>query len=170
MILSLDIATSTGIAVGNPGGKPRAWSEHLGKTDDERFSQMLVLTARLIEEHKPRLVVVERPAAGDYATALLAGLAACARGVAFNRGCEVQSLAANSVRKHFLGKALTARDFPALSRAAAKRAIKAQVQHRCKILGWGDLDDDAADAAAMWDLACAKAGAQTVPAGGMFRG
>ena len=52
-----------------------------------------------------------------------------------------------------LGKALTGRDFPALNRAAAKKAIKGAVIARCNLLGWAVDGADAADAAALWDFA-----------------
>lgn len=170
MILSLDIATRTGIAVGKPGSVPVAWSEDLGKgrSEDARLSRMLALTSQLIEEHCPDLMAVEIPAIGERANLLLIGLAACARGVACNRGVVLLPCAANSVRKHFLGRALTARDFPALSRSKAKREIKNTVIRRCALLGWGDLDGDAADAAAQWDFACAKTKHPTKMPGGLF--
>lgn len=157
LVLALDIATTTGIAVGNAGGAPRAWSHHLGKASKpERFSHMLRLTSDLIEEHKPDLVAVEEPSHGQFEDASLVGLWACAQGVAANRGIEAESWPVPSIRKHFLGRHYTARSFPDLPRAKAKAKIKALVVERCRVLGWGDMDADAADAAALWDFACSK--------------
>ena len=168
--LALDVATRTGIAVGSAGGAPLAWSEDLGKgkSEDSRFSRVLALTDRLLREHKPDLVAVEAPIGGGSASLLLIGLAACVRGCAATRGVPVVVYQSATVRKHFVGKALSARSFPALSQSAAKKAIKGVVIDRCRVLGWGDLDDDAADAAALWDLALARAGAQVSPAGRLF--
>ena len=169
-IVALDVATRIGIAAGETGGKPTAWSEDLGKglDDDQRFANALRLTDRLMREHAPELVAVEAPIGGRDTSHYLVGLAAIVRSCAAVRGASVVSYHSGSVRKHFLGKALTARDFPSLSKAAAKKAIKAEVQKRCRVLGWGELDGDAADAAALFDYASALAGARVSPSGELF--
>lgn len=170
-VLALDIATQCGVAVGNCGDTPKAWSVDLGKgcSEDARFSQILTLTAGLIERHKPDLIVIEAPIGGRDASALLIGLVACARGVCANRGVLAVAVFPATVRRHFLGKSLTARDFPALSAAKAKRAIKGAVMDRCRLLGWDVPDDNAGDAAATWDWACATHGrAQSAPLGRLF--
>ena len=171
MIVALDVATLTGVAVGNPGSVPKAWSVSLGKpgNDDSKFSGALVLTHTLIEAHRPRLLAIEAPVGGPKASHLLIGLAACIRGVAENRGVEVHAYPINSIRKHFMGRALAKRDYPALSVYAAKKAMKGEVMQRCRLLGWQVSDDNAADAAALWDFACALSGYDTTPAGGLFR-
>lgn len=170
-ILALDVATKTGVAVGVPGRPPKAWSVDLGEAQphDRRFSNVLVLTHGLIETHKPRLIAIEGAVGGPKASAYLIGLVACIRGCAANRGVPVETYPINSIRKHFTGRALAVRDFPALKPAAAKKAIKQIVMDRCRLLGWDVPDADAADAAALWDFACATHGAQTVPTGGLFR-
>ena len=170
IVVALDIATQTGIAVGPPGGKPKAWSVDLGKgrSEDARFSKALVLTHELIERHRPDLIAVEAAIGGKFASAFLIGVVACVRGVAANRGVPVRSYTSGSVRKHFLGRALAKRDFPALKPAAATKAIKGEVIARCRLLGWEVADDNAADACALWDFACATAGFQTAPSGGLF--
>ncbi len=170
IVVALDIATQTGIAVGYPGGKPKAWSVDLGKGrgEDARFSKALVLTHELIERHRPDLIAVEAAIGGKYASAFLIGVVACVRGVAANRGVPVRSYTSGSVRKHFLGRALAKRDYPALKPSAATKAIKGEVIARCRLLGWEVADDNAADACALWDFACATAGFQTAPSGGLF--
>lgn len=171
MILALDVATQCGVAVGDPGNQPRAWSVDLGagSSEDARFSAALVLTHRLLAEHKPRLVAIEAPVGGPKASSLLIGLVACIRGCCFNRRVRVETYPINSIRKHFVGRALNLRDYPALKPAAAKKAMKGEVMHRCRLLGWTVGDDNAADAAALWDFACATEGFQTKLAGGLFR-
>lgn len=172
-ILALDVATRTGICVMRKGeNRPVAWSVDLGagRSEDARFSAALVLTHGLIEKHKPDLIAIEGAVGGPKASAYLIGLVACIRGCAANRGIPVQSYPINSIRKHFLGRALGVRDFPALKPAAAKKAIKQAVMDRCRLLGWDVPDADAADAAALGDFACACLGAQTIPAGGLFNG
>lgn len=171
IVVALDIASVTGVAVGSPGRSPKAWSVELGKvrgSEDARFSKALVLTHELIERHRPDLIAVEAAIGGKFASAFLIGVVACVRGVAANRGVPVRSYTSGSVRKHFLGRALAKRDFPSLKPAAATRAIKGEVIARCRLLGWEVADDNAADACALWDFACATAGFQTAPSGGLF--
>ena len=170
-ILALDIASNTGIAVGSVGSIPLAWSENLGKAPDERrFSNVLRLTDRLIREHKPDFIAVEAAIGGKTTSHFLVGLVACVRGCAFNRGVPCEALHLGSIRKHFLGKALTTRDFPGLSHAKAKQAIKAEVVKRCNLLGWNPPDHDSADAMALLDYALALKAPkyQARPLGGLF--
>lgn len=177
-ILALDIATNTGIAVGTSGSDPLCWSENLGKgPEDRRFANVLRLTARLIEQHEPDLIVVEAAIGGPKASAYLIGLVANVRGCAATRGVKCEGAHLGSIRKHFLGKALTTKHFPGMKHADAKKAIKAEVVKRCQLLGWfipvderGLPDDDAADAVALWDYAQATYGTgyQSKPHGGLF--
>ncbi|MFY0682841.1 MAG: hypothetical protein JXR13_19920 [Thalassovita sp.] len=173
-VLALDIATQTGVAVGNSGDAPKAWSVDLGKghSEDVRFSEVLKLTHGLIATHKPELIAIEAPIGGNNANAYLIGLAACVRGCAANRGVVCIHVLPASVRKHFLGKAKTSRDFPGLKQSKAKLAIKREVLARCHLLKWDVPDLDAADAAATWDWACANHARQyqAAPLGGLFHG
>lgn len=171
LVCALDVATRTGACLMRPGEKPRAWSVDLGagRSEDERFSRALVLTHNLLEKHRPDLLAIEAAVGGPKASAYLIGLVACIRGCAFNRGVPVRTFPINSIRRHFLGKALAVRDFPGMSHHAAKKAIKQAVMDRCRLLGWDVPDADAADSAALADFACATLGAQTIPAGGLFR-
>lgn len=171
-ILALDIATHTGIAVGDSGDAPKAWSVDLGqgRSEEARFSEVLRLTHGLIATHSPALVVIEAPIGGKNANAFLIGLAACVRGCAENRGVRSLTVLPATARKHFLGKAKTSKDFPGMSQAKAKLAIKREVLARCHLLKWDVPDLDAADAAATWDWACAHhaRGYQAKPLGGLF--
>ena len=172
-VLALDIATNTGVAVGNSGENPKSWSVYLGDApDDRRFSNVLKLTEGLIEKNRPDLIVVEAAIGGPKASAYLIGLVACVRGQAARMGvrCEAAHLA--TVRKHFLGKSLSVKHFPHLKPAAAKKAIKQQVIDRCNLLGWAPDTDDEADACALWDYACAAyaRGYQSKPLGELFNG
>lgn len=174
-VVSLDIATNTGVAVGSSGGTPRAWSVDLRKgrkdaSEDARFSEILRLTHGLIVEHEPDLIAVEAFIGGKHASAFLIGLVACVRGCAANRGIPCEMVFPATVRKHFIGKALTSKDFPGMKQARAKIAIKERVAAQCRAIGWTVPDLDAADALATWDWACAtKArGYQATPHGGLF--
>lgn len=170
-ILALDLATSTGVCAGNSGAAPHAWTVSLGGLpDDRRFSNVLRLTHAIIEEHTPDLIVVEAPVGGPKASAYLIGLVACVRGCSFDMGirCETAHLA--TVRRHFIGKNLTVKHFPHLKMAAAKKAIKSEVIHQCRLVGWNPQDDNEADAMAIWDWACAVFAPryQAKPLGGLF--
>lgn len=171
MIVALDIASVTGVAVGEAGSTPVAWPEDLGKraSEEARFSKALWLTDRLVKDHKPSLIAVEAAIGGREASAFLIGLVACVRGCAFNRSVPVKVYHRSSILKHFVGKALTSRDFPGLGKARAKAAIKETVLARCKLLGWEVEGADAADACALWDYAHALEGAQVRPGGELFK-
>ena len=88
MVLAFDVATTTGIAVGEAGGKPRAWAVSLGRGGDEppRLAKALRMACAYIEKFKPDVVAVEAPVGGKDANALLIGLAACVQGEAARHG------------------------------------------------------------------------------------
>ena len=173
-VLALDVATNCGVAVGSSGGDPKAWSVDLGKgrSEGSRLSQVLRLTDGLIKTHSPDFVAVEAPIGGKNANAYLIKLVGCVEGCCANRGVQCEIMHSGTIRKHFLGKAYTSRDFPHLKPAAAKKAIKSLVMDQCKRLKWMVEDDDSADACALWDYACATRarGYQSAPIGGLFRG
>lgn len=170
-IVALDLATITGVAVGETGCEPLCWSENLGKgaSEDARFSKVLWLTGKLIAEHKPDFIAIEAAIGGRDASAFLVGLVSCVRGVTYNRGVPVRVYHRSSILRHFVGKALTARDFPGSSKAKAKQAIKDAVIARCRLLGWTVDGPDSADAAALLDYAMALERVQVAPAGELFR-
>lgn len=154
-VLALDLASKTGIAFGVSGARPQAGSVSLGATEEIRFAKVIGLTGKLIDKWAPDLVAIEAPVGGANASAFLIGLIACAKGEATRRGVRVVAYYPATIRKHFLGKALTARDFPGKNPAAAKKAIKGAVMARCHLLGWEAKDGDCGDALALWDYACA---------------
>lgn len=172
VLLALDLATRTGIAVGDHTGAPTAWSEDLGKgkSEDERFSKALYLTHHLIKVHEPELIVVEAAIGGKTKSNFLIGLVSCVRGCAFNRRIPVEQVYPATVRKHFVGKALTTRDFPGTSHNAAKQAIKQVIIDRCRLIGWQVENGDEADAVATWDYGCSTwvKGYQAKPQGALF--
>ena len=157
ILLAFDVASTTGVCVGQAGGKPRAWAVNLGRggSETDRLAKALRMVAAYIVQFKPDVVAVEAPVGGKDANALLIGLAACVKGEAARHGCKVVEYFPATVRKQFLGKALTSRDFPGKSKAASKAAIKGAVVARCHMLGWTVESGDAGDAAALWDYSCA---------------
>lgn len=168
-VLAFDLATSTGVALGHAGQTPRAWSVDLGKERGHaaRFSKALRMVRLLTDDFKPDLIAVEAPVGGPKTSHFLVGLSACVTGEAMNQGVRCEKFAINEIRKHFLGKHLTVKHFPHLKSHQAKAEIKRSVMNRCALLGWHVPNDDAADAAALWDYACAKHHPTTI--GGMFR-
>lgn len=174
VILALDIATQTGVAVGSPGSAPKAWSYDLGKgkSDTFRFSRIIRLVQVCVGKYGITHIAIEAPVGGPKTSHLLVGLWACASGSAVALGVPVEKYDISAIRKHFLGRNPTSRDFPTLSKLAATKAIKRQVMDRCALLGWDTPDDDAADAAALWDYACAQRSRshQMTTVGGLFNG
>lgn len=171
-ICALDIASKTGVCIGESGADPTAWTCDLGKPpDDRRFSNVATLAETIIDKHRPDLIVAEAPVGGRQASAYLIGLVACVRGVAWRQGVKCETAHLATVRKHFLGKSLSVKHFPHLKPAAAKKAIKQEVIARCQILGWTPETDDEADALATWDWACATYAPkyQSMPLGELFR-
>ncbi len=171
-IIALDAATQCGIAVGDSRGTPKAWSVDLGlgRSEDHKFSEALRLTHGLIETHKPDLMVVEAFIGGKNASAYLIGLVSCIRGCAANQVVKCEMVFPATVRKHFIGKALTSRDFPGMKPDKAKIEIKKTVQKYCELRGWNAPDLDSADALAVWDWACSIHAPkyQSKPNGGLF--
>lgn len=170
--LAFDTAIKTGVCVGSAGSTPKAWTVNLGKAEwDVRFAKALRMVERYVTDFSPDLVVVEGPAAGGFQNLDLIGLTVCIRAQAAKMGVRTAVYYPNSVRKHFVGKALSARDFPGKSHSARKGAIKGQIIARCQLLGWNIQEPDAADAAALWDYACSleSRAHQVTTVGGLFR-
>lgn len=160
-LLAFDTATRTGVAIGSAGSVPRAFSVDLGKMDwPVRFSRTLIMTRKLIEEHKPDLVAVEQFVGGPKANSNLVGLVACVQGEATRLGVEVVSYYPATIRRHFLGG------------IRSKAPIKSQVMSKCRMLNWPSDDSDACDALALWDYALAahSRSFQLASVGGLFVG
>jgi Holliday junction resolvasome RuvABC endonuclease subunit len=156
--LSFDLATLTGVAWGVTGGKPEACTVDLrSKKDDDgaRYAKALRMAEHFVQKHQPDLVCIEAPVGGREASAFLIGLIACVEGQCVRMGIRVVKYYPASIRRHFLGRALTAKDFPAKTRAHAKAAIKQAVVDRCRLLGWEPKDGNCGDAMAAWDYALA---------------
>lgn len=156
-VFALDLATTTGWAVGEPGSAPRCGSHRLAKEGATNGALFLALAKWLgdfctIEQ--PRALMIEAPMnartqvsiGSTEATAhRLIGLVGIAEMVAEARGIwTVRTANVQDVRKHFVGQA----------RFKAKLDGKRAVAERCRLMGWSVPDLDAADAAALWDFGC----------------
>lgn len=160
-VLALDTATNTGVAVGEVGGCPRAWSVSLGFGSwPDRYSKMLRLVSAYIERFQPDLVAVEACVGGAKANAHLIGLVACVEGEATRLGVRTVSYYPATIRAHFLG------------RGRGKGPIKAQVFALCQMLGWDPKNTDCSDAIALWDFAASMESRshQMTTVGGLFAG
>lgn len=164
-VVAFDTATRTGVAYGSAGDKPRAFSVDLSVQDERgkapwprRFSRLIRLTGKMIDDHWPELIVVEAFVGGPKANTDLAGLVACVLGEADRRGIRVASYYPATVRKHFIGMGKADK-------------IKSAVMARCHLLGWPSDDADACDALALWDYACSleSRSHQITTIGGLFR-
>jgi hypothetical protein len=157
-ILALDLASTSGVAEGRVGEKPRTWTWRLGSSGSSqahRLAELLKLISNHLVVSKPQAIWVEAPMAPRVmvdigATAdtagLLLGLPAIIRAVSYIRGVyTVNDANVQDVRKHFCGR----RTFP-------KGEAKAAVIQRCKMLGWDVANDHEADAAALWSYACGQ--------------
>jgi Holliday junction resolvasome RuvABC endonuclease subunit len=153
-ILAYDLGTTTGCAFGAVGETPQMWSETFGEAGPShahRFTQALIQFRKHIDRHQPNLVVIEAaiaagPKGGAARVQVAMGLRACVLIAAQAKGVRWGEYAVQTVRKHFIGK----------GKGHGRNEAKAQTMKRCRMLGWKVLNDNEADAAALWDLACMK--------------
>lgn len=159
-IMALDMGTSLGFCIGDPGqAKPRFGTHKLGRdgaTHDERWHHLREWFMDQTAFEKPWALCVE--SAMNVAVALRMGNAAASlpytlglhaiiREAAIARGIAiVRTVDVDDHRKHFLGRSR----FSGGTREAKRAAIA-----RCNSLGWNVPDDNAADACSVWDYACA---------------
>lgn len=165
-LLAFDLATSTGVAIGDARDAPLCHTERLGeagRAHGARFSQAFHMASRLIKQHQPDLVAYEEPIASGVTGAqervqLAMGLRACLLAVCHMRGVRAAGYHVSSVRKHFIGRG----DFK-------RNDAKARTIARCRDFGWHVANDNEADACAVWEYARAMERLETtMPANGLF--
>jgi hypothetical protein len=157
LIMALDIATTTGFALGRVGDSPVAGSARFGRDDaspNAVFAHALTWLSGILEQKpRPDMLVIEAmlpPGAkvGYTNTEVrdrLAGLHGIMRAVAYLRGIyKINEVPVGDVRAHFIGRRDLERD-----------AAKAEVMLRCHQLGWTTIDNNAGDALALWSYAVA---------------
>jgi Holliday junction resolvasome RuvABC endonuclease subunit len=154
IIAALDLATKTGVAVGPLEGSPTLWTLDLKSKGEAKFHatrlmQIQGLAHRLIAEHGVRFIAIEKPFVAVHnnweTTLLTIGLTANVLSWAARKDIPVEIIPAQTVAKHFTGSGKMKRD-------EKKAAILAE----CRARGWAPHDDNQADAAALWDLACVR--------------
>lgn len=163
IFIALDIATATGVAVGDPTGEPTFFTEKLGAgSQGSRFAGMMLLVRRLIKDHQPNLIAIERiMAQGGGGGQSRAELAGGLRGVvlcsAFVSNSRVREFYVATIRKHFIGEGRLKR------KEAKERTI-----NECQMRGWQVENDNEADALALWDLiGCKYGGRRTMSSGAL---
>ena len=157
-LLSLDIATSTGVAEGRVGEAPRFETLRFGKDEDEHeeaFTRALAWIAqRLNSDPRPDAVFVEAPMnpgvfVGKYnpakgkvemttnpeTTIRLMGLWAIIAAAVRLKGIRYERIDVRTARKDFLGNGGLKRD------EAKRRAFE-----MCKLIGWSPTTRDEGDA------------------------
>jgi hypothetical protein len=156
LILALDLATVCGFAVGEVGSTPTSGSIRFGaygSNNNVVFGNAIKWISQFLEpQPRPRILILESMLPPDAMKGKtnrgtrdrLAGLHGIMRGVAHLRGIrEITEVSVSDVRGHFIGH-----------RGAKRDLAKSETRERCKRLGWGDVDADAADACAVWHFAC----------------
>jgi Holliday junction resolvasome RuvABC endonuclease subunit len=153
VVLSLDIATITGWAVGRPGDSPKMGSVRLlgrGAEDGAIGCALIDWLADQITIHAPSLVAYEAPLqrgqhSGQAAGLVTIGLVMAVKIVCWRREVKCQPFHVSTIRANTVGSG---------------RAKKADVAAWCASQGWqvpqvaGEPDLDATDAAALWAYAC----------------
>jgi hypothetical protein len=151
-ILTLDIATNTGVALGEPGaGLPDLSTVRFGEAGaslEASFAQAIAWAEDRLLLWKPRLIVFEAPMAPSFVRGhtnantirKLMGLAAVIGGMAHRLGFyNIAEAEVSDIREHFLGK-----------RKIRRSEAKAQTLRRCREIGLKPKNDNEADAAALW--------------------
>jgi hypothetical protein len=154
LILALDLATTTGFALGAPGEIPSCGVVSFGDADsssDAVFANALKWFSEFLKaEPRPAQIILEamlppqalKGETNRAARDRLAGLHGIIRGVAHLRGVyDVGQVSVLSVRGHFLGN--------------QRKMSKQMVFDKCKMLGWPVTDLNTSDACATWHYACA---------------
>jgi len=153
-ILALDLASTTGWAVGEPGGDPSHGSIRFaspGASHEAVFAAALKWMSDICASRTPTLVVWEAPMPTSFSrgnsnvntTSLLFGLPAVIGAVAYLRQIfDLRKADTKDVRNHFIGM-------------NPKRAkAKPMVMRQCRAMGWQVEDDNEADALATWHYMC----------------
>jgi crossover junction endodeoxyribonuclease RuvC len=155
-ILALDLAAKTGWAVGRPGGVPLSGSVNvapIGATLGRTLSGCREWLLEFVGD-KPsiRYVVFEAPLNTRWIKSprrpeterQLIGLVSVVEEALYSKGgYDVREARVADVRIHFLG-----------SNKHKREEAKRLTIMGCRIRGWNPVDDNAADALALWDYQC----------------
>lgn len=143
-VLALDLGSATGWACGVPGTKPVMGAVKLGIAGNYGSIGGALHTWLwdAIDIHKPGYIVFEAPLPshrGIAAGRIALGLAMMVETVGYQAEIMTRECAVKTVRKRIIGTG---------------NADKEDVMAWCQAQGWKPPTHDAADAAALWELAC----------------
>lgn len=148
-VLAVDCATTFGWACDNPSGdRPLGGAVRLRSDDvDDAYTEFRQHLREIIQVHQPDVLAYEAPlpvAMGSNFANIMARAATIRKlqGLVAHAGQLGTTLReppveaeVSTIRKHFCGNG---------------RAKKDEVQARCRLLGWQFVDDNQADALALW--------------------
>jgi hypothetical protein len=153
--MALDLASTSGFAIGEPGGTPLSGSVRFasaGASHEAIFAKASQWMNGALVAHVPGTVVWEAPLATSFrkgqsninTTTLLYGLPAVIGAVAYLKGIyDIRKASTRDVRMHFIGQ-------------NPKGHIgKKLVMRQCRAMGWSPIDDNESDALALWHYMCA---------------
>ena len=154
MILALDVATVTGWAAGNRlSNQPSVGVINLkdGRGIGGKLGLLTRQLSEIVEQYEPEMVIFEQPWLGSgqrSSQTMRLALSLCAGVELVASWYDVKCLEVPipTWRKHFIGAGRK-------PKGESSNWCKVQAQHRCKVLGWGDLTSDQAEACGIWDYA-----------------
>ncbi len=163
--LGIDLSSrSAGFAYGQPGEVPRLWTMDFMRDGDlhDYYGNLTAYTATFVRDNPIDLLAIEETvapsAAGGHTnhdtTMMTIGGYAIVIGIIKCKKIPYQPVRVETWRKHFIGVGrLSPHIFPTSS--ARRKEGKRLAVARCRVLGWKVENDDEADAAGIWDWACA---------------
>lgn len=174
LILALDAATRTGFCCGRAGEKPRADFVRLRRPGEEieaAYRNTCCFLRDLFVLERPDLIIIEAPLApvaqrSHEAAILGLSVYACVVGIAGVYGIRVEKAHAQTVSKHFTGKA---RWSPAEGGRDAKKKATVERAQALGLLPPHSTDADMADAIALWCFASERYARTAVGNFNLFR-
>lgn len=152
IVAGLDIATMTGVCLGEPGQTPRFYSRDLGagKSHDHRWGEALRLAQHLIAKEGVGAIGIEAPIIVPKRdkkanNLLLMGFVANVRGWASIKGVPCAIFETQTIDSGFLGFVPKGRD-----------NRKAAILKQCRLFGWNPKTEDEADAGAVFEIMCGR--------------
>jgi hypothetical protein len=150
----MDLATTTGFAVGEPGACPASGFIRFaspGASHEAIFASAYAWMREKIDQHHPQIVVWESPMPTSFnrgstntnTTTLLYGLPAVIGMTAYLQGVyDIRKATTRDVRMHFIGQ------------NPRGHIGKKLVIQQCRVMGWPVCDNNEADALALFSYMC----------------
>ncbi len=154
MILALDLATTTGWAIGRPGEAPQSGVIRFGRaTHAQIAAEAIAWLIEFLTEMKPDSIVYEQPLPPNFTAGhttlntatVTMGLPFLLCGISYKlRIFDVQPVRVSDIRTFFVGSNLKSEPGKRLT------------FERCQQMGFNPKDDNESDALALWCYQCAK--------------